>query len=137
MKNIGRAKKVLVVEDEPAISDVCHRVLTGAGFEVDIATNGQVAQKMIEKKQYDLCLIDIRTPAMNGKELYQWLLEKHPALAKRVIFTTGDVMGGDTQGFLEKAARPFLPKPFTPEELKTIMKEALEEEMSGEEVKPC
>jgi CheY-like chemotaxis protein len=64
---------------------------------------------------------------MTGKELHQWLKEKHPQLANRVIFTTGDVMGGDTQIFLEQAHRPFLPKPFTPDELKAIVKEALKE----------
>jgi len=120
-------KRILIVEDEPAISAVCQRVLTSEGLEVDIAVNGKIAQDILEKKQYDLCLIDIRTPAMNGKELHQWLKEKHPKLASRVIFTTGDVMGGDTQSFLEQAARPFLPKPFTPDELKTIVTETLKE----------
>ena len=118
-------KRILVVEDEPAISDVCRRVLTGEGFEVDIAVNGEVALDMVGEKQYDLCLIDVRTPTMNGKELYLWLQEKHPKLAGGVIFTTGDVMGGDTQSFLEQTARPFLPKPFTPEELKAIVRQAL------------
>ena len=64
---------------------------------------------------------------MNGKELYQWLKEKHPQLASRVVFTTGDVMDGDTQNFLEQAASPFLLKPFTPDELKTIMRATLKE----------
>ena len=123
----GGAKRILVVEDEPAISDICRRVLTSEGFEVDIAVNGKVAQDILEKKQYDLCLVDIRTPTMNGRELYQWLKEKHPQLASRVIFTTGDVMGGDTQTFLEQAARPFLPKPFTPDELRAIMRETIKE----------
>jgi len=121
----GSVKRILVVEDEPAISDVCRRVLISEGFEVDIAVNGMIAQDMIEEKQYDLCLIDMRTPSMNGKELYQWLEEKHPRLASRVIFTSGDVMAEDTQSFLEQAARPFLPKPFTPGELKAIVKETL------------
>ncbi len=128
MKNASASlKRILVVEDEPAISDVCRRVLASEGFEVDIAVNGKVAQDMIREKQYDLCLIDIRTPKMNGKELYHWLKEKHPQLASGVMFTTGDVMAGDIRSFLEHAARPFLPKPFTPDELKAIVKEALKE----------
>ncbi len=118
-------KRILVVEDEPAISDVCRRVLISEGFEVDIAVNGRIAQDMIEEQQYDLCLSDIRTPSMNGKELYQWLKEKRPEIASRVIFTTGDVMDGDIQSFLEQAARPFLPKPFTPDELRATVRETL------------
>ncbi len=128
MKNIGAgARRILVVEDEPAICDLCQRVLTGEGFEMDIAVNGKVAQDMLEEKRYDLCLVDIKLPTMNGKELYQWLKEKHPQVANGVIFTTGDVMGGDTQSFLEQTGRPFLPKPFTPDELKAIVTETLKE----------
>jgi len=119
------ARKVLIVEDEPPISCVCERVLTGEGLEVDIAINGKIAQEMIEKKDYDLCLIDMRTPDMSGKELYRWLKEKHPQMAEGVIFTTGDVMGEEAKSFLEQAAKPFLPKPFTPEELRAIIKETL------------
>ncbi len=119
-------KRILVIEDESAISDLCRRVLTSEGFEVDIAVQGKVAQDMLGEKQYDLCLIDIRLPAMDGKELYQWLKERHPKLADGVIFTTGDVMGGgDTQIFLEQTLRPILLKPFTPAQLKSIVKGVL------------
>lgn len=128
MKNSGgRVKRILVVEDEPAICAVCQTILVSEGFEVEIAVNGKVAQDMLEKKDYDLCLIDIRTPVMNGKELFQWLKEKHPQLAGRVIFTTGDVMGGDTKSFLEQAGRLFLAKPFSSGELKAIVTEALKQ----------
>ena len=121
-------KRILVVEDEPAISQVCLRVLTSERFEVDIAANGELAQaKLQEKDDYTLILIDIRTPVMNGKELYQWIKEKYPELTNGVIFTTGDVMGGDTQSFLELVGRPFLPKPFTPDELRTTVQQALSE----------
>ena len=115
---------VLVVEDEPSISNVCQRVLIAEGFAVEIAQNGKIAQEMIAVRHYDLCLIDIRTPVMSGKELYTWMLERYPLLAQRVIFTTGDIMDGDTPVFLERSAQPFLPKPFAPHELSTIIKNA-------------
>ena len=126
MKDSSTAtKRILVVEDEPAICQVCLRVLTSEGFEVDIAVNGDVAQDMLREKNYDLCLIDIKTPVMNGKQLYQVIIGKHPKLADGVIFATGDVIDGYTQHFLELASRPFILKPFTPDELKTIVKETL------------
>ena len=120
-------KRILVVEDEASICNMCRRVLTRVGYEVDIAVNGRVAQDMIEEKQYDLCLADIRTPKMDGKELYRWLEKKYPQLSSRVIFTTGDVMSGDTQAFIEQSGKPFLPKPFTPDELKAVIREALKQ----------
>ena len=120
-------KRILVVEDELSIGNMCRRVFTGEGFEVDVAVNGRVAQDMIEGKQYDLCLIDMRTPKMNGEELYQWLQKKYPQLTSRVIFTTGSVIGGDTMTFVEQSGRPFLPKPFTPKELTAVVEEALKQ----------
>lgn len=126
MKNSSASvKRVLVVEDEPSISQVCLRALTSEGFEVDIAVHGKIAQNMLGEKDYDLCLIDIRTPVMNGKQLYQWINEKHPKLLNGVIFTTGDLISGDIRSFLEQSGRPFLPKPFSLDELKTIVRETL------------
>ena len=120
-------KRILVVEDELSIGNMCRRVLTREGYEVDIAVNGRVAQDMIEEKQFSLYLVDIRMPKMNGIELYQWLQKKYPQLSDRVIFTTGSVIGGDTMTFVEQSGRSLLPKPFTPNELKVMVKEALKE----------
>ncbi len=126
MKNAGATEnRILIVEDGPEICQVCFSVLMREGLSVDIATNGRVAQDMIEAKPYDLCLIDIRMPKMSGNEFYQWLQKKYSQLSRQVIFTSGDLMGGDTKNFLEQAAKLFLPKPFTPKELKRTVQEAL------------
>jgi len=117
--------RVLVVEDEPGIRQVCLRVLTGEGFEVDIADNGRDALDMLAEKDYDFCLIDVRIPVMSGKELYQCIINLYPKLADRVVFTTGDVIDSYTQRFLELAERPFLLKPFGPDELRTMVRETL------------
>lgn len=122
---VAGAKKILIVEDEPAITQVCLRVLTSLGCQVDSASNGTIAKDMLEKGDYDLMLIDIRTPVMNGMQLYQYIKERHPRLTNRAIFTTGDVISNDIQQFLEQSGRPSLLKPFTPEELKAVVREAL------------
>jgi DNA-binding response OmpR family regulator len=106
---------------------MCQRILTREGFEVEIAVNGVLAQDMIEKKPYHICLIDIRTPKMSGAELYQWLREKHPQVANHVVFTTGSVIDEKTMAFIDQTGRPFLPKPFTPKELTTIVTESLKQ----------
>ena len=120
-------RRILVVEDEPVISELCRRMLMAEGFDVDIAMNGSIAKKMVDDKSYDLCLSDIRTPAMDGIQLYQYLEQEHPELARRVIFTTGDVMSGSIAQFLEGTKRPFIPKPFTPDELKQVIRDTLAE----------
>jgi len=126
MKNYGSGvKRILVVEDEPAICEICLKVLNGEGFEVDIVGNGKLAEDKLKEREYELIYIDIRTPIMNGKELYQHIVDNIPKMTSRVIFTTGDVTTGDTQAFIERTGRPFMPKPFTPGELRNIVRETL------------
>ena len=124
-------KNVLVVEDEISISKLCERVLNGEEFRVDIAGNGKIAQDMlcnlVDSNQYELCLIDIRTPEMNGIELYGWIADYNPRLANRVIFTTGSVMQQDIMDFIEQSGQPCLSKPYTPTALRTIVKDTLKE----------
>jgi DNA-binding NtrC family response regulator len=120
-------RRALVVEDEPVISRICQITLMAEGFDVDIAMNGLIARKMADDKSYNLCLSDIRTPEMDGIQLYQYLQQEHPELARRVIFTTGDVLSGYIARFLDGIERPFLPKPFTPDELKQAIRDAFAE----------
>ena len=123
----GTAKRILVVEDEPSLADMCRIVLNRVGFEVEIAVNGRMAQDMIEKKQYHLCLIDIRMPKMSGEELYQWLQRKFPKMTNRVVFMTGSVIDGENMAFVGQSGRPLLLKPFTLQELRAVVEEALKQ----------
>jgi DNA-binding response OmpR family regulator len=117
--------KILAVEDEPRIREVYYRALTSEGYRVDFAQNGAAAQSMLMEEDYDLLLVDIKTPVMDGKQLYHYIEDRYPELVNRVIFTTGDVMSNDTQDFLKQTGRPFLPKPFSPDELNTLVRETL------------
>ncbi len=120
-----RKKRILIVDDEPAIRELCQRVLTEEGFEVDTAPDGRVAQAMISEREYGLYFIDIKMPLMDGKELYESLQTTYPRSAGRVVFTTGSAIGQETESFLQSSSRPVLRKPFTTEELKAIIRQAL------------
>jgi DNA-binding NtrC family response regulator len=124
-------RRILIVEDEPGISFVCLRALAGKGFEVDVAVNGEVALPMLRRGEHALCLIDISTPVMNDTRVYQYVVNNDPELASGVIFTTGDVIAGGTWAFLERTGRPFLARPFTPDELRDVIMEALSEKARG------
>jgi DNA-binding response OmpR family regulator len=129
MNNIATSvTKVLIVEDESAIYNFCLRVLADFGFDVDIAINGRIGRDMIKRKEYDLCIVDIRTPEMNGKELYEWCLEEKPCQANNIIFTTGDITGEEIQNFINQSGAMLLPKPFTTEELRTAVRKYFEGE---------
>ena len=120
-----KTPKILIVEDEPFISNACLRILAAEGFTADIANNGLIAQQMIGKQHYDSCLIDIRTPGMNGIELFRWIEDRYPALAKRVAFTSGEPTTLENTPFPENANVLFLQKPFSTDELRSIMRKAV------------
>jgi DNA-binding NtrC family response regulator len=118
------SKKIaLVVEDEPAISRSCQRILIAEGFDVDVADNGFIAMNMVDKNHYDLCLSDIRTPQMNCIQLFHYLEKAHPDLANNTIFTTGDPQRTDTAKFLEEVKKPFIQKPFSSGDLKKLIRD--------------
>ncbi len=117
--------RVLVVENEPAICDLCRMALNGDGLEVDTAANGKIAEEMIEANKYDALIIDFKMPVVDGKDLFRWLERAHPSLTKKVQFVSGDVMSEETDAFLQQVARPFLPKPFSLGELTGAVRKLL------------
>ena len=127
--NSGR--RILVVEDERSIGEMLKTVLEAQGFVIDIAIDGAKAKELIRGRKYDLYFMDIRLPVFSGMDLYEWMLEKYPSLARRVAFTTGSVIGEETKLFIKKVQRPTLFKPFTLKELREFIAssfEAIDEE---------
>lgn len=123
-----KQKKALIAEDEPAIRDMCKRVVSNEGLVADVVGDGKSAQKLVQKQQYDLLLVDIRMPEMGGIEFYDWLQKEYPPLSKHVIFMTGSVTGGEIITFLERSGQPYLLKPFRPNELLEVVRGILKEE---------
>jgi DNA-binding response OmpR family regulator len=122
-KKCGR---VLFLEDEPVISKVVARILKADGLDVDVAVNGQIAKdKIIGGNSYDLFIFDIKTPIINGIQLYEYLEKEHPELTAKVIIATGDSLNDATRRFLERVNRPFLAKPYTLAQIKTTVHQVL------------
>ncbi len=66
-------KKILVVEDEPAIAEVLLGILEDAGYHVDLAINGQACLECLAAVQPDLILSDLAMPLLDGRGLYRAL----------------------------------------------------------------
>ncbi|MFC2045409.1 response regulator [Chloroflexota bacterium] len=120
-----KARTILVVEDEPSVRYVFQEILTKEGFKVDVAVNGAEAKIKLNERDYDLYIIDIKMPEINGTEVYEYMSEQYPELVNRVIFASGDVLSRETQLFFEKTGRPFLFKPFYASELVNAVKKVL------------
>jgi len=117
----GPARYVLVVDDELSIIDILYQVLRMDGHRVDTALNGAVALRKIEKESYDVIISDLKMPGMDGKELYQKVREINLDLARRIIFSTGDVVSAETREFLEKSGNSYLQKPFEIDAIRRIV----------------
>lgn len=72
-------RRILVVEDEPDLRDTYELILTTEPYEVSIATNGEQALKLCEKQTYDLILLDLMMPIMDGVGFLEaFQAEEHP-----------------------------------------------------------
>jgi len=103
---------VLIVEDEPALATAVADALTDAGYRVERAADGEEALKCVEAAVFDLVICDLKMPKLDGSSFYRVLCERKPALARHVIFVTGDVAGTDAERFLTETGCRWLPKPF-------------------------
>ena len=113
------------MDDESVVAEFMSRVLSKQGFAVDVATNGEAAKGLIETTKYEVIIVDIRMPKMNGRQLYEYIKANHPALVDRVVFTSGELVDVSTLGFLTSEQRPFLNKPFGSEALKAVVGKTL------------
>jgi two-component system NtrC family sensor kinase len=105
-------RRVLVVEDEAALATAVADALTDAGFVVDRAGDGEEALATVRERPYDLVICDLKMPRLDGRAFYRAIAATAPALAARLIFVTGDVVGPDAERFLEESGCPWLAKPF-------------------------
>jgi len=106
------SRRLLVVDDEPAIVEVLSEALRAHGHQVDTAPNGRLALKKILAGKYDAVISDLRMPGMNGQTLYKEAIEAKPGLANRFLFATGDTIARETQDFLDRTGKPWIEKPF-------------------------
>ncbi len=108
----ARAGNILVVDDELTILDILYQVLKSDGHRVDTALSGNIALRKLEKERYDVIISDLKMPGMSGQELYEVVRRGDEALARKMIFSTGDVVSQDTREFLRSCGNPYLQKPF-------------------------
>jgi DNA-binding response OmpR family regulator len=113
------------VEDEKEIAEVVRTVLQREHHQVDWAPNGKEALTCLETETYDAIITDVQMPLLSGVRLHQVIAGRWPGLAKRIIFMTGDTIGGDTQRFLQQTDALYLTKPFTIEDLLRTIHRAL------------
>jgi PAS domain S-box-containing protein len=125
-------KKVLVVEDNILNQKLAQAVLAEKGFEVEIAANGQIAVDVLKKKKYDIILMDIQMPVLDGYEatkvIRHELKDQTP-----VIAMTANAMAGERERCISNGMDEYITKPFNAEVLYKLMGKFLNTKPLNEE----
>ncbi|WP_195216812.1 response regulator transcription factor [Anaerococcus vaginalis] len=108
--------KILIVEDEKILNNTINKSLKDAGYEVESAFDGFDAMEMIEIESYDLIVLDLNLPNMDGMEILK-NLRKEDVETKVLILSARSQIQDKVEG-LDAGANDFLQKPFHLDELK-------------------
>jgi len=119
-------KRILVVDDEKAVLESFREILELKGYSVDTAENGQEAIEKSKASFYDLALLDIRLPDMEGTELLAKMKETTPRMVK--IMVTGYPSLQNAIDAVNKGADSYIVKPANMDELLNKVKEHLQEQ---------
>jgi DNA-binding NtrC family response regulator len=103
-------ESILVVDDDTELRKVLSSILSEEGYSVETVENGEQAIRVSEKKRFDLALIDIKLPDMEGTELLQRLKAKQPHIV--MIIVTGFPTIENAMGAVNKGADGYILKPF-------------------------
>jgi len=118
-------KRILVVDDEANVRTVFSDVLRKENYLVKAVKSAPQALKAIDEESFDLALVDLGRPKMDGIEILENIKKRKPEIA--VIIYTGHGSIPTAVAAIKREATDYLSKPFSPEELKLSIRKALEE----------
>ncbi|MBI3506406.1 MAG: PAS-domain containing protein [Proteobacteria bacterium] len=113
-------RRMLVVDDEPGIAAMLAEILEIEGAAVAVAHDGVQALALIDAGNFDAIFSDLRMPGMDGLALYRAIVSRHPKLAARIAFVTGDTLGSGLSGEIAATGVPLVDKPFQPAEIRAL-----------------
>ena len=119
-------ESILVVDDDAEVRKTLSSILSKEGYSVETAENGKQATKISEKSRFDIALIDIKLPDMEGTELLHRLKENQPHMVKIVI--TGFPTLENAMKTVNEGADGYILKPFDVEKLLEMIRKHLKRE---------
>ena len=122
--------RILIVEDDAKESETLRKVLQRDGYDVDTAKNGQEAIEKLKDRFFNLALIDIKLPDMEGTKLLTLINENMPRMVKIII--TGYPSLENAVEALNQGADAYVLKPVKPGELLALIEEKLRKQREAE-----
>ena len=119
-----KSGKIVVIDDEESMQDSCDQVLSREGYDIYTAYDAERGLKLIREKQPDIVLLDFKLPGKRGGGLVQEISSLDPSII--VVVITGYATVESAVEAMKQGSSDFLPKPFTPDELRIIVDRAME-----------
>ena len=116
--------RILLAEDNVVNQKVVRMMLTKLGYPIDVAANGREVLAATSRQDYDLVLMDIQMPEMDGIEALGRLRETYGSQRPRVIALTANALEGDRERYLALGFDGYLSKPVNPEALQNALSAA-------------
>lgn len=116
--------RILIIDDEEVVLDSCKRILEGRNYRVATAMDGTFGMTLVREFRPDLVYVDLKMPGISGFEVIEQIREFDPTVVTIVI--TGYATVESAVEAIQKGAYDFLPKPFSPDELRVITQRGLE-----------
>jgi PAS domain S-box-containing protein len=125
-KSLG-IRRVLVAEDVELNQFLAKHIMQSWGFEVTIADNGRKALQALQEKDFDLVLMDIQMPEMDGIDATQSIrqMQDNKKATIPIIALTANALKGDSERYIKAGMNDYLSKPFTEESLFAVIKRNL------------
>ena len=120
-----QGRRVLVAEDEPLVLDLFSRLLEADGATVTLARDGEEAWSRILETDFDLIVADLRMPNLDGRALYERVVEEKPSMVRRFVFATGDLVRQESLKFLEGLPNRILAKPLDVDNVRRVLVSAV------------
>jgi CheY-like chemotaxis protein len=109
--------RILLAEDNQVNQKLALRILEQMGYRADIASNGLEAIESVERQTYDVILMDVQMPEMDGLEATRQIVAKWPQKHPRIIGLTANALEGDREQCLAAGMDDYISKPIHIEEL--------------------
>lgn len=116
--------KILVVDDERGLREGCRRILESEGYSIDLAEDGKQGLELLQKKSYDLMLVDLMMPVMGGLQLMDEIKKLNIDIIMIVI--TGFATIETAVEAMKHGAYDYVPKPFSPDQLLAVVNRGVE-----------
>lgn len=120
-------KRILIAEDVELNQFIARQILESWGMEVAVAANGRIAVEMVEKQHFDLILMDIQMPEMDGIEATEIIRKmEDPKISNiPIIALTANALKGDNHLYFQAGMNDYITKPYTEEKLYSVLSKFL------------